>query len=127
MVNEGGALESIIPFDAPKHPRLPYNQFPKGGRTGALTKALQVAWISGKYLYKYRKKWLAVGLALSVSASTLFQNPNAPKNVPNKFNQTRNRRGRNGYRGRVKQGYNCKCGSKRRRYNFRSRKRSRRF
>ncbi len=102
------ALSSIIPFDNPKHPRLPSNRFPSGGRAGGLTKVAQVAWITGKYLYKYRKKWLAGGLALSVGASTLFQN-NAiqkPSRSNNQFNKTYNRRGGRFNKRKVS---NCSC------------------
>ncbi len=89
------ALQSIIPFDNPKHPRLPSNRFPAAGRTGTIYKAAQVAWITGKYLYKFRKKWLVGGLALSVGGSTLFnRDGKIPTQSPApKFNKTRNRFG----------------------------------
>ncbi len=118
------ALESIIPFDTPKHPRLPANRFPKGGKAGTIVQAGRVAWITGKYLYKYRKKWLAMGLALSVSTSLYKQDASVPSgNVPNKFHKTYPGRGR-GFSQRSKfNKHFCKCRPKRRFNNFRSRKR----
>ncbi len=103
------ALMDIIPFDVPKHPRLPANRFPKGGRAGTLTQVARTAWITGKYLYKYRKKWLAGGLALSVSASTLFQNAqkDIPVRNPNTFPQARYRLGGSTFRSKFK--HKCFC------------------
>ncbi len=89
-VNEGGALESIIPFDAPKHPRLPYNRFPKSGKAGLVTTAGRVVWISGKYLYKYHKKGLAAALFAGGATSILTSQPKS-KRGQNTFNQTYNR------------------------------------
>ncbi len=87
MVNEGNAIEAIIPFDSPKHPRLPANRFPGGGRAGALTQAARVAWISGKYLYKYHKKWLASGFGLALSTSLFARSPqNGHGPVSKRFN-----------------------------------------
>ncbi len=123
MVNEGSAIESIIPFDSPKHPRLPYNCFPKGGRAGAVETAARVAWITGKYLYKYHRKVLAGALFIG-GATSLFQGTRDTSRAPNnKFNKTRGRFRRRTLRRRKV----CKCHMQRRpkrRYrNFQSRRR----
>ncbi len=107
VTSSSDALIDIIPFDNPKHPRLPSNRFPSGGRAGALTQAARVAWITGKYLYKYRKKWIAGGLALSMTGAALFNRDAVPKGkptgYPNTFRQTHYRQRRGAKRRR------CKC------------------
>ncbi len=117
MVNEGNALEAIIPFDSPKHPRLPANRFPKAGKAGLVVQAGRVIWITGKYLYKYRKKWLAFGGTLA-SGGLYLTRPNGngavPKRKPtrDKFNKAYPR-----YRGGSQRSYRfdkhvckrCRC------------------
>ncbi len=118
MTSTSDALIDIIPFDNPKHPRLPSNTFPKGGRAGALTQAARLAWITGKYVYKHHKRWLAGGLALSVSSSVLFNRngQNVPTRKSNPFGKTYNRFGRSTYRRYNKYNTNkhrCKCAKRR--------------
>ncbi len=126
MVNEGNAIESIIPFDNPKHPKLPSNRFPSSGKAGVVMQAARVAWITGKYLYKFRKKWLAAGMALSTTS--LFQgkpseNGGTVQQVTSsgKFSKTHPGQFRSAKRGRVKQQCPCRCCSKRRLRHFQAR------
>ncbi len=116
-VSTSDPLLDVIPFDAPKHPRLPFNRFPKGGRAGALTQAARVAWITGKYLYKYRKKWLAGGLALSMSSAALFnRDGQVPiRYAPRKPYQARSGFQRSTYRGRKFRKHSCPSGCVRKR------------
>ncbi len=68
--NEQSVLESIIPLDHPKHPRLPYNRFPKSGKAGLVVTAGRVVYITGKYLYKYHRKALFASVGLSAGLFT---------------------------------------------------------
>ncbi len=123
-ISDVDVIESLIPFDNPKHPRLPANRFPSSGRAGTIVQGARVAWITGKYLYKFRKKWLAMGLALSVGGSTLFQRDAKipPGSIPNKFNKTYNRYRRGSNKYQRKHSY-CRCRPKRRYNDFYSRRR----
>ncbi len=126
MGNEGNALESIIPFDNPKHPRLPANRFPKVGKAGIVVTAGRVAWITGKYLYKYHRKALFASVGLSAGLFVSRPNENGAKvplrKIPNKFNQTYSgRRGRFKRRSKFHKRY-CHCRPKRRFNNVRSRR-----
>ncbi len=127
MVNEGSILESVIPFDSPKHPRLPYNRFPKAGKAGLVTTVGRVAWISGKYLYKYHKKGLAAALFVGGATSLFTGTRNGSRAPNNKFYKTHRRYSRSAYGRRSKRKRCCKCRPKRRPNYFRSRKRSSRF
>ncbi len=106
------ALESIIPFDNPKHPRLPGNKFPKGGKAGLVVQAGRVAWITGKYLYKYHKKAMLASIGLSTGLFLSQSNIERATQSPSKFqvSQTRSRRGRR-FKRRYKQqrAHCCKC------------------
>ncbi len=114
MISTSDPLLDVIPFDVPKHPRLPANRFPKSGKAGTIVQGARVAWITGKYLYKFRKKWLAMGLALSVGGSTLFQDGKVPKSTPTgKFNKTYSRyNGRSNFN-KFNRSHRCRCPKRR--------------
>ncbi len=92
-------LESLIPFDNPKHPRLPGNRFPKSGKAGLVVTAGRIVYITGKYLYKYHRKALFASVGLSAglfTGDTILKRAPVRKRSPSdsSFNQAYSRYGR---------------------------------